>query len=309
MRAAAILAAAGSGTRLGAGQPKALVTLAGEALVVHAARALRDAGVIDLIVVCAPAQQVESVRISCEQAGIAVSVVPGGASRSESVACGLQHIPAQVDVVLVHDAARPLASPTLVRRVVAAVAAGSQAVVPAVPIVDTLRRVVASPAGLASAGVVDRAAIQAIQTPQGFSRALLAQVHHLAGAGGTDQGARLDGAGQLGGVFGEDSAHRAGADHGDRVLPITDDAGLVEALGVPVLIVPGEDEALKITTPTDLVCAHALLAARQEQQARASTTAPATTATVIPAATGAAAAATGAAVTASSHANLSERNP
>lgn len=145
-------------------------------------------------------------------------VVTGGASRSESVRCGLAAVPADARVVLVHDAARPLASSELFVRVRDAVLAGAVAVVPAVVPTDTIRHV--------EGGVVDRDLLRAVQTPQGFDAATLRRVH---------------------------------ADAPDA----TDDAGLVERSGGEVTLVPGERENLKITDPSDLVVAAALLDARQ----------------------------------------------
>jgi 2-C-methyl-D-erythritol 4-phosphate cytidylyltransferase len=238
----AILTAAGSGTRLGRDLPKALVDLDGLPLVLHAARRLAASGVVDHIVVTAPpglAAAMSDVVTSDEHVTCPVRVVDGGATRQASVAAGLAHATPDDDVVLVHDAARPLASPALVRRVVAAVRTGHAAVVPGLAVVDTIKRVSppqaipAPAAGPAVEQVVDtpeRASLRAVQTPQGFDRALLERAHAA-------------------------GAERAAADH----LAATDDAGLVEALGEPVHVVAGEESALKITTERDLAVAHLLL--------------------------------------------------
>jgi 2-C-methyl-D-erythritol 4-phosphate cytidylyltransferase len=139
------------------------------------------------------------------------------------VAAALAVLPAEVDVVLVHDAARPLVPPALVDAVVRAVRDGAPAVVPGVPVTDTVKRVDA-------AGVVietpPREQLRAVQTPQGFRRDVLLRAHALP---------------------------RGAAEP-------TDDAGLVETLGEPVLVVPGADEAFKVTRPADLGRAEALLA-------------------------------------------------
>jgi 2-C-methyl-D-erythritol 4-phosphate cytidylyltransferase len=243
----AILTAAGSGTRLGRDLPKALVDLDGLPLVLHAARRLAASGVVDHVVVTAPpglAEAMSDVVTSDEHVTCPVRVVDGGATRQASVAAGLALATPEDDVVLVHDAARPLASPALVRRVVDAVRAGHAAVVPGVPVVDTIKRVspaqaISLPADRApSAGPAveqvvdtpDRALLRAVQTPQGFDRALLERAHAV-------------------------GAERAAAHH----LAATDDAGLVEALGEPVHVVAGEESALKITTERDLAVAHLLL--------------------------------------------------
>ncbi|QAY64854.1 2-C-methyl-D-erythritol 4-phosphate cytidylyltransferase [Xylanimonas allomyrinae] len=239
----AILTAAGSGTRLGRDLPKALVELDGAALVVHAARRLAASGVVDALVVTAPPGLVAAISglVGGDAAvTVPVRVVEGGHTRQQSVAAGLAAAGPETDVVLVHDAARPFASPELVRRVVAAVRAGHGAVVPGVPVVDTIKAVSAAdqcavgardevPTGANNvvepvASTPERALLRAVQTPQGFDRALL------------------------------DRAHAAGAAHAANA-PSTDDAGLVEALGETVVVVPGEDAALKITTERDLVLA------------------------------------------------------
>ncbi|AEG45330.1 2-C-methyl-D-erythritol 4-phosphate cytidylyltransferase [Isoptericola variabilis] len=250
MTVLAILTAAGSGTRLGRDLPKALVELGGFPLVLHAARRLAASGVVDRIVVTAPpglTAAMSDVVTADAHVVRPVRVVDGGPTRQASVAAGLALAGGDDDVVLVHDAARPLASPELVRRVVAAVRAGHPAVVPGQPVTDTIKRVSPAPvsapptSGPAAAGPAvervvetpDRALLRAVQTPQGFDRALLERAH-AAGAA------------------------RAGAEH----LAATDDAGLVEALGETVHVVAGEESALKITTERDLAVAHLLLEER-----------------------------------------------
>ncbi|HWV77586.1 MAG TPA: 2-C-methyl-D-erythritol 4-phosphate cytidylyltransferase [Isoptericola sp.] len=238
MTTLAILTAAGSGTRLGRDLPKALVALEGFPLVVHAARRLAASGVVDSLVVTCPAGLDAAVRDVVAQdphVDVPVRVVEGGATRQASVAAGLALAGPDDDVVLVHDAARPLAPPRLVRRVVEAVRAGHGAVVPGLPVTDTVKRVApASSAGGAGVERVvetpDRAALRAVQTPQGFDRALLERAH-----------AR--------------GANRATAEG----LAATDDAGLVEALGETAYVVGGEETAMKITTERDLQVAALLL--------------------------------------------------
>ena len=237
MTTLAILTAAGAGTRLGRELPKALVEVDGVPMVVHAARNLAASGVVDGIVVTAPAglaAAMADVVAADPQVGVPVRVVEGGATRQQSVAAGLALAAEQDDVVVVHDAARPFASPALVERVVTAVRDGNGAVVPGLPVVDTIKIVdvlaghspgnEGAPSVEPVAGTPDRSRLRAVQTPQGFDRSLLERAH-AAGAG------------------------RAAAAHA------TDDAGLVEALGETVVVVPGEDAALKITTERDLVLA------------------------------------------------------
>jgi 2-C-methyl-D-erythritol 4-phosphate cytidylyltransferase len=238
----AVLTAAGSGTRLGLDVPKALVELDGLPLVVHAARNLCASGVVDDVVVTCPPQLVEHVEgLLRADPGVdrPVRAVVGGATRQESVEAGLRAglgtppaaggSSSEVDVVVVHDAARPTASPELVRRVVAAVRSGHVAVVPGLPVVDTIKRVDPGGDALGAERVtatVDRAVLRAVQTPQAFDRAVLQRAH-------------------------AEAAHRAGSE--DQAA--TDDAGLVEDLGLAVHVVPGEAEAAKITTADDLLLA------------------------------------------------------
>ena len=231
----AILTAAGSGSRLGAECPKALVSVAGRSLVAHAAERLVESGVIDSIVVTAPGDYLSEFRaqLADSAARLPLTVVPGGDSRQVSVACGLaaltelESVESAPDVVLVHDAARPFASPDLIRRVVSAVAQGAVAVVPGVPVADTIKQIASGASfvkvesGDVVAATPSRAALRAVQTPQGFDRAVLERAHQSTLTRG----------------------------QGDAA---SDDAGLVEALGEPVLVIPGEESAFKITTPADL---------------------------------------------------------
>jgi 2-C-methyl-D-erythritol 4-phosphate cytidylyltransferase len=178
---------------------------------------VRDSAAVDELVVVAPASHVPAVLPEP-----ALTVVAGGPTRQASVRRGLAALSESVDVVLVHDAARCLAPPSLVAAVAAAVRDGAVAVVPGVPVADTIRSL--------DGQRVDRSRLRAVQTPQGFARTVLERAHALA-AGSAD----------------------------DETLAATDDAGLVEALGEPVLVVPGAPEAFKITTPLDLLLAAAVL--------------------------------------------------
>lgn len=230
MGTAAIVPAAGRGERLGPGTPKALRDLGGVPMLVHAVTLLSRARSVDRVVVAAPPDQVDRVRqlLAGHQVGAEVAVVPGGSSRQESVRRALRALPPDVDVVLVHDAARPLTPVDLVDAVAAAVRAGAAAVVPALPVTDTVKRVDATGA---VAQTLDRAALRAVQTPQGFVRDVL------------------------------EAAHAAARD--DGVVDVTDDAGLVERVGVPVRVVPGAEEAFKVTRPLDLLLAEAVLEQRR----------------------------------------------
>lgn len=226
MTTLAILTAAGSGARLGRDLPKALVHLGGFPLVLHAARRLVGSGAVDALVVTAPdglRDVVADLLAGDPSVTVPVTVVDGGPTRQASVAAGLAAGGRAHDVVLVHDAARPLVPADLVRRVAAAVRAGHGAVVPGLPVTDTVKQVVPGDDAELVVGTPDRAVLRAVQTPQGFSRDLL------------------------------ERAHRAGRGRsGSEAVAATDDAGLVEALGEPVHIVPGDTAAAKITTERDL---------------------------------------------------------
>ena len=219
---AVLVPAAGAGLRLGPGGPKALRLLAGEPLLVHAVRRVAAAPSVRMIVVAAPAAEVEAVRELLAPVA-PVTVVAGGAERQESVSLALAAVPAEIEVVLVHDAARALTPPQLIESVAAAVRQGHPAVIPVLPVVDTIKEV--GP-GEVVLGTVDRSVLRSVQTPQGFRHDVLAAVHASA------------------------------AD------PLTDDAGLVEKAGLPVTCVPGSELALKITRPLDLILAEALLHVR-----------------------------------------------
>ncbi len=178
---------------------------------------------VALIVVAAPPGAVDEVRELLEQAhgGASLTVVEGAGSRQQSVAAALAVVPADLPIVLVHDAARPLTPPELIDEVAAAVRAGHDAVIPVLPVVDTIKRVDGAGSVL---DTVDRSSLRAVQTPQGFSRATLLAAHAAA------------------------------------EIDATDDAGLAEQIGVVVHTIPGRAEALKVTRPFDLVIAEALLA-------------------------------------------------
>jgi 2-C-methyl-D-erythritol 4-phosphate cytidylyltransferase len=234
---AILVVAAGSGVRLGPGTPKALRLLHGESLLVHAVRRVVQAGCVGQVVVAAPPDAVQAVAevlapvlapLSGPSAArsVTLTVMAGGPSRHASVAMALAAVADEYQIVLVHDAARALTPPDLVESVAAAVRAGRDAVVPVLPVVDTIKQV--DPTGLVT-GTVDRSSLRAVQTPQGFRRDVL------------------------------DAAHQALAHHTSAAARLTDDAGLVESMGVQVWAVPGSEAAFKITRPQDLALAERLL--------------------------------------------------
>ncbi len=209
--AVALLVAAGSGERLGADVPKAFVTLGGETLLARSLRAIREAG-IEEVVVALPAGH---------DAPPGARGVPGGSVRSASVLAALAA--STGDPVVVHDAARPLATPELFRSVLRELeSSGADGVVAAAPVTDTLKR--ARDGDVVE--TLDRSELWAIQTPQAFRRAALERALDV------------------------DDATLAAA---------TDDAWLVERAGGTVRVVEGPPENLKVTTPRDLRIAEDLL--------------------------------------------------
>ncbi|MFG2892132.1 2-C-methyl-D-erythritol 4-phosphate cytidylyltransferase [Streptomyces sp. NPDC048248] len=235
IRTAAVIPAAGRGVRLGPGAPKALRALGGTPMLVHAVRAMAASRAVSLVVVVAPPDGALDVRHLLDEHAFGdrtdIVVVPGGETRQDSVRRGLAALPETIDVVLVHDAARPLVPVDTVDSVVAAVRAGAPAVVPALPLSDTVKQVDPQAPGAPEpvVGTPERSLLRAVQTPQGFDLETLLKAH-------------------------DTSVEGEGA---------TDDAGLVERLGAPVVVVPGHEEAFKVTRPLDLVLAEAVLARRR----------------------------------------------
>lgn len=180
-----IIVAAGSGTRLGAGTPKALVRLCGEPMIVRAVRnaaAARSTG--SIVVVAPPGHVPEFSRLL----GPGPTVVAGGAERTDSVAAGLRELSPDAGIVLVHDAARAGAPAGLFDAVVQAVRGGPDAVVPGLAVTDTIKLIDAAGAVIQTP---DRAFLRAVQTPQGFRRAALERAHR-SGRAATDDAALVE---------------------------------------------------------------------------------------------------------------------
>src|SRR5690606_35069417 len=198
-RTAAVIPAPGRGVRLGPGAPKALRALGGTPMLIHAVRAMADSRAVSLVVLVAPPDGAAEGKTLLDAHALPERtdflVVPGGDRRQESVRLGLEALPPESDIDLVHAAAPPLGP------------------------VDTgdPEPVVATP---------DRSVLRAVQTPQGFDRAVLMR------------------------------AHATVTEH------VTDDASMIEQLGLTVVTVPGHEEAFKVTRPLDLVLAEAVLARR-----------------------------------------------
>ncbi|MER5392901.1 2-C-methyl-D-erythritol 4-phosphate cytidylyltransferase [Saccharopolyspora sp. NPDC002686] len=222
MSVVALVPAAGRGVRLGLGMPKALVPVNGESLLLRAVRGLLAAGCVQHVVVAAPPDQVELVAAELAELP-AAHVVPGGAERTDSVRIALdavEQVAPDARVVLVHDAARAFTPSSVIQDVVRAVEEGAPAVIPVLPVSDTIKRV--DEAGDV-VSTVDRSELRAVQTPQGFAIEVLREAYAAAG----------------------DIA--------------TDDAGLVERIGGKVRTVAGHPNALKITTAFDLAIAESVL--------------------------------------------------
>jgi len=224
LRTLAILVAAGRGERMGAARPKAFLALQGQSLLLRASRAFDAAASVDALIAVVPAEEVANTREMLAPIGKPCQVVAGGERRQDSVRQGLRAAPAGfTGVVLVHDAARPLVDPTLIDAV-AQQAHRQGAAIPALPLVDTIKRVEAGHV----VETLERSVLFAAQTPQGFRFSLLQAAY--------------------------DQAYRDG-------VTLTDEAMAVERLGASVAVLAGSAQNRKLTTPEDLVWAEAQLLA------------------------------------------------
>ena len=187
--------------------------------------ALAMSTVADILIIAAPVDGLDEAGAQVAQVDAEIHIVAGGEHRQESVANALRMVPEDVSIVLVHDAARPLVPFEVTQNVVAAIRGGAKAAIPVLPLVDTIKRV--NNQGIAIE-TVDRNQLRRVQTPQGFDRATL------------------------------DLAYR------NPEVVATDDAGLMDALGIPVVTVAGDERSLKITTMADVQHALSLLEATSE---------------------------------------------
>lgn len=223
-KVALLIPAAGSGERFGAPIPKALVQLNGRTLIEHAV--LNLGPIATQIIVAAPVGFEADFR---KILGDSVIVVTGGSTRTKSVKIALESISPETEYVLVHDAARPLATSELGQRVIDALAAGDVAVIPALDVADTIKEVDASNYVVSTP---NRERLRAVQTPQGFARETLVKAHM-------------------------------------QNIEATDDGALVEAMRGKVKLIEGENRALKITNPEDLASALKYLIPNQASDIRA----------------------------------------
>jgi 2-C-methyl-D-erythritol 4-phosphate cytidylyltransferase len=224
-KAEVIIVGAGEGRRMGVSQPKVFMPLGTQPVLVHALNAFSGLDEITGIVLVVPARHEDQARALCGAlpgAQRVRAVVPGGARRQDSVQAGIDHLLPETELVLVHDAARPFVPPALVKRVLAA-ARETGAAVPGVPISDTLKQIGSEDRLVRQ--TFDRRNLVAVQTPQGF------RVEVLKGA------------------YAHAWKHQ---------LTATDDAGLVEQWGKPVVVVEGDPQSFKLTTPLDYQMAEAL---------------------------------------------------
>jgi 2-C-methyl-D-erythritol 4-phosphate cytidylyltransferase len=216
MKASAIIVAAGSGTRLGLSTPKAFVSIDRASLLLRTFQTVALIEALAEVVVAVPASAQKSARTEADISGlqIPVKITEGGATRQDSVRIALMLTSAEASLIVVHDAARPFATPAMFSACIAAAEENGAAVV-AIPVGDTLKRVERG----AIFATVPRDALWQAQTPQAFRRELLIQAHGW--------------------------ARREG-------ITVTDDADLFERLGFTVQLVQGSSLNFKITTPDDL---------------------------------------------------------
>jgi 2-C-methyl-D-erythritol 4-phosphate cytidylyltransferase / 2-C-methyl-D-erythritol 2,4-cyclodiphosphate synthase len=221
MRAAALLLGAGRGDRLGTGRPKAFVEIGGKTLLRRAVETVEACSDVACFVVAAPDGWEDRAEALAGVARKLTAVVAGGATRQESVVAALRAVPDEVDAIIAHDVARPLASPRLFSAVLEALQR-ADGTVPVVPVPDTVKRV----RGEVVVETIDRASLVLAQTPQAFWRGALQVAHDRAV---------------------------------EAAVEATDDAALVQAAGFRVIAIPGDPHNTKITVGSDLRAAEALI--------------------------------------------------
>jgi 2-C-methyl-D-erythritol 4-phosphate cytidylyltransferase len=219
----AVLAAAGSGERLGGDRPKAFAKLGGRVLLAEPLERLERSGWVDAVVIVAPAGWEEPSILLAEElsAGKVSACVPGGATRVESVRAGVSEVPEEAAVILVHDAARPFLTEDVIERVLTVLGEGWEGAVPGLRVADTIKRTGADGAVVET---LDRDGLVAVQTPQAFVASALRRA--------------IEGSTQ----------------------DVTDCSALVEASGGRVRVVEGDHRLVKVTTSADLELVERLLA-------------------------------------------------
>ncbi len=225
MKASAIIVAAGSGVRLGKNEPKAFVKIGGRTMLSYSLRVVASVAQIVELVIAVPGGFESAARAEVVAAGvrIPVKITAGGVERQDSVRIALGLTAAESDLIVVHDAARPIATAAMFERCLDAAARAGGAIA-AIAVADTLKRVVDD----AITGTVARAGLWQAQTPQAFRREVLVEAHRRASS--------------------------------DRIAA-TDDADLVERIGARVEVVEGSTANIKITTASDLAIVEAIIAA------------------------------------------------
>ena len=224
MKVQVILVAAGSGTRLKASKPKALVLLNGQPLIWYSLKAFERSKLVSSVIVVAHPDHLASFRKVVDKASFkkVCAITPGGETRSDSVACGLCCVDKNTEVVMVHDAARPLITQKMIMDSLAVMGA-QQAAIVAVPVKATIKK--ADPKNLFVTETLLRETLWEVQTPQTFRRNILDQAHQK-----------------------------------KLCCDPTDDAMLVEKMGVKVKVVAGDYKNIKVTTAEDLALAKLFMA-------------------------------------------------
>ncbi len=225
MKASAIIVAAGSGVRLGSNVPKAFVKVAGQTMLSYSLATVRQINSIEELVITVPQgfENAARAEVAAASLSIPVKITVGGIERQDSVRIALELTSAESELVIVHDAARPLATPATFEACLRA-ASRAGAAIAAIPVSDTLKRVADS----TITETIARAGLWQAQTPQAFRRAVLIAAHQRAVS---------------------------------EKIAATDDADLVERTGIHVEVVEASTTNIKITTPADLAIVEAILAA------------------------------------------------
>ncbi len=222
-----VIVAAGKGSRTGSAELKQFRWIAGKPMLLHSVQAFHDRKDVAMVVCVLPRERAgdpPAWLFQCDVERLLISV--GGRARSDSVANGIEDLPPECEIIVVHDAARPLVPPAVIESVIAEARRGNGAV-PAIPVADTLKRVDESGRIVET---IERTGLWRAQTPQAFPREMIERAYTHARANG---------------------------------IQATDDAALCELLGLPVVVVPGSERAMKVTEEADFARAEALHTLRE----------------------------------------------